>query len=94
MAKNYEVEIQDVHHFKRPSITMPKHYTGTSENITLPPCSGMVISWSATVGWGELTIYHTEGGGIEIDSECMSKEFVKQVLEAYTRYILDKGEII
>ena len=86
MAKNYEVEIERVHYFDVPAREVMGY--------TLPPTRGMQISWYATVGWGQLTIHQSEDGSIEIDSECMSKEFVKQVLEAYTRYILDRGVII
>lgn len=88
MSKDYQVEISDVHYFKRGSV-FSKEY-----KKTFPRVSGIIIQWTATVGWGELTICKYEDGSIEIDSECMSKEFVSQVLSAYTQYILDKGVFI
>ena len=88
MSKNYEVEIRNVRYFKRGSVFVKEY------KKTFPRVSGVVIEWIANVGWGELTICQYEDGSIEIDSECMSKEFVSQVLSAYTQYILDKGVII
>ena len=87
MNKDYQVEIIGVRHFKRGSVFVKEY------KKTFPRVEGVVIQWSANVGWGELTISHYENGSIEIDSECMSKEFVSQVLSAYTQYILDKGVI-
>jgi hypothetical protein len=85
MAKNYNVSIEKVAYFDKPERTIAGH--------TLAPASGIQISWIASVGWGQLTIYQFKDGSIVIDSECMSKDFVKQVLNAYRNYILNKGVI-
>ena len=46
------------------------------------------ISWSANIGWGELTIYRdSQDSEWEVDSECMSndddKEFIRSVMNAW-----------
>lgn len=41
---------------------------------------GMVISWATGMGFGEITIIKAKDDSIRIDSEYMSKEFVKAVL--------------
>ena len=85
MAKNYNVSIEKVVYFNKPERTIHGH--------VLPPTSGIQISWVANVGWGQLTIYQFEDGSMAIDSECMGREFVKQVLNAYRNYVLGKGVI-
>jgi hypothetical protein len=54
-------------------------------------CQGMVIQWSANIGFGELTLYvDKDNGKVCVDSECMSKDFVKKVLCE----LIDEAEII
>lgn len=48
----------------------------------------MIIDWTATVGWGQLTIIKNENGYYEFDTECMSNAFVEEVLEEYKNFIL------
>lgn len=48
----------------------------------------IVISWSANIGWGVLTIYRdSPDSAWEVDSECMSnnenKEFIRSVMNAW-----------
>lgn len=54
---------------------------------------GLVVSWAATgIGFGEITLNIKEDK-IEIDSECMSKEFVKALLEFALPKIWEKCTI-
>lgn len=87
--KNYEVEIRGVTFFDNDAVVI-NH--GTAQH-TIPPTSGVVIDWTATVGWGQLTIYKLQDGSIEIDSECMSENFIRQVMAAFAEYILKVGKI-
>ena len=41
---------------------------------------GFVIAWQANIGWGELSVYMTKDGKLLIDTECLGKDFAKQVL--------------
>jgi hypothetical protein len=42
--------------------------------------TGMKIQWSSqSLGFGEVSFYNQDGQ-ITVDSECMSKEFVKALL--------------
>ena len=87
--KNYEVEIRGITFFDSKGSTIS---VGGSQH-TIPPTSGIVIDWTATVGWGQLTIYKLQDGSIEIDSECMSENFIRQVMAAFTEYLLKVGKI-
>ena len=87
MAKNYEVEIRYVNYFKQDAHTTQLF----GETHQFPQRQGMIIGWDATVGWGELTIIQYNDGSMEVDSEGMGQEFVRQVLDAYTRYIMCSG---
>lgn len=78
----YEVEITDVRYFNNPE----REINGRK----ISPQSGMVIDWTATVGWGQLTIIKNENGYYEFDTECMSNAFVEEVLEEYKNFILKK----
>ena len=51
--------------------------------------NAMIIDWVCNnIGWGELTIVkNEEEDKYEIDSECMSDEFVKEVLLKTIDYI-------
>ena len=51
--------------------------------------NAMIIDWICNnIGWGELTIVkNEEEDKYEIDSECMSDEFVKEVLLKTIDYI-------
>lgn len=52
--------------------------------------NGVVISWSANIGFGELTLYRRHGEDKwEADTECMSKEFARMVLNKW----IDEMEI-
>ena len=45
---------------------------------------GIVISWSANIGFGELTLYQRKGEDTwEADTECMGKDFVRMVLNKW-----------
>lgn len=49
---------------------------------------GFVVQWSEpSIGFGELYVHMKEDGSVEIDDECMSREFVEAVLMA----LLKKG---
>ena len=53
-------------------------------------CEGFKISWSANIGFGEL-VFYKEDGKWYADTECMSKEFCKKVLDAFIdTVIMDK----
>lgn len=54
------------------------------------------IGWSAKgVGFGVLSIYWNDVKDMyEIETECMGKEFCKQVLNEAQKYILHKSIII
>lgn len=48
----------------------------------------IVFSWSANIGWGELTIYrNNENENWKAETECMcrgeDKEFIKMVLDKW-----------
>jgi hypothetical protein len=50
--------------------------------------SGVILSWSANIGFGELTIYKGNGNDKwRVDSECMcnneDKEFIRMVLNKW-----------
>lgn len=50
--------------------------------------SGVIISWSANIGWGELSFYKDNSDGKWIaDTECMSnnenKEFIRMILNKW-----------
>lgn len=51
---------------------------------------GIRIYWSSDkIGFGELTIYKDKNNKIVFDTECMSKDFVKAVLDK----LVEIGEI-
>ena len=52
-----------------------------------------IIQWSEPgTGWGEFTFYKDEDGGIHCDNECMSKEFVKKIMNRFIdEIIFDDG---
>lgn len=60
----------------------------------------MIIGWSAKkIGFGQLTIYHNKNKKKEkkeylIATECMGKDFYKQVLEQAKIFLIDNAEII
>ena len=58
----------------------------------------IVISWSAkNIGFGQLTIsvsYDNENPPFLVETECMSEEFYKQVLEEAKKYIFKNSKII
>jgi|GEM_PF-3709393 len=41
---------------------------------------GFRLSWTANVGFGDTDIFYDKVGGFRIESENMSKEFIKAVL--------------
>ncbi len=42
---------------------------------------GLGVSWSAKgIGFGEITLFFKEGGGVEVDHEHMTDQFVITVL--------------
>jgi len=50
--------------------------------------NGVIISWSANIGFGELTLYHrNEDSKWKADTECMckgeDKEFIRMVLNKW-----------
>lgn len=54
----------------------------------------MIIGWSSIHGFGQLTVYYTGNHSLdldketyEFDTECMSNEFCKQVLNMASRYL-------
>lgn len=51
------------------------------------------IGWSADVGFGVLTIIKVEDG-FKVETECMGKEFYRQVLDKAKEFIFDFSEII
>lgn len=47
---------------------------------------GIVLSWSANIGFGELTIYRDKEGGDgkwHADTECLGEDFVRMVLNKW-----------
>ena len=49
-----------------------------------PDCIGFQLNWTANVGFGQLTfIYNTKTKEWGYDSECMSEEFCKAVLDKW-----------
>jgi hypothetical protein len=54
----------------------------------------LVLTWeTVSGGFGELTIYLNDAGEVEIDSERMSKEFVKSVLAKWVDQIAEDGKL-
>ena len=52
--------------------------------------SGLIISWSANIGFGELTLYKQNNeDNWKADTECMGKDFVRMVLNKW----IDEMEI-
>lgn len=49
--------------------------------------NGVIISWSANIGFGELTLYQREDSKWKADTECMckgdDKEFIRMVLNKW-----------
>lgn len=50
--------------------------------------NGVIISWSANIGFGELTLYHrNEDSKWKADTECMcnndDKEFIRMILNKW-----------
>lgn len=43
---------------------------------------GFRLSWTANVGFGDTDVFYDKAGGFRIQSESMSKDFVKAVLFA------------
>ena len=43
----------------------------------------IILSWSANIGFGELTLYKDDEEGWVADTECMGEDFVKRVLSAW-----------
>ena len=49
------------------------------------------LNWTANLGFGELNFYYdTEKNEWECDSECMSKEFCKVVLDKWLEDMMNK----
>ena len=49
-------------------------------NTNIVPDGGFGIDWSCDLGWGQLELYWGDDDKIHADTECMGKNFVKQVL--------------
>ena len=90
----YNIEIVKVHYYNAPETTIPVGYGELAENIVLPPRSGIVIYWDSDKGYGSTSIVQFQDGTIEIDNECMSKQFIAEVLAAYCDYILTNGVML
>ena len=43
----------------------------------------IILSWSANIGFGELTLHKDDEEGWVADTECMGADFVKCVLSAW-----------
>lgn len=56
-------------------------------------CDCMVVGWSANVGFGQLTMYK-HGDNFEVETECMGKEFYRQVLEKLVEYMMNNSKIV
>lgn len=41
---------------------------------------GFIIQWQGAIGFGELSVRMNADGTIDIDDECMGREFVRQLL--------------
>lgn len=49
------------------------------------------LNWTANLGFGELNFYYdTKKNEWECDSECMSKEFCKAVLDKWLSDVMNK----
>lgn len=51
------------------------------------------IGWSASVGFGVLTI-EQKGNTFEVETETMGEEFYKQVLEKAKEYVFEHSKIV
>ena len=52
---------------------------------------GLQISWESNIGFGQLTfIYDPESETWDCDTECMSEEFCKAVLNKWLHSILEE----
>lgn len=70
--KTYEIEIRSI-------CGWGKHWT-ENDDLTSGD-GGFMIGWSAMgIGFGELTVSFKDGK-IQIDDECMSREFVEAVMK-------------
>lgn len=90
----YDIEIVKVHYYNAPETIIPVGCVGEAEKIVLPPRSGIVIYWDSDKGYGSTSIVQFEDGTIEIDNECMSEQFIAEVLAAYCDYILKNGVML
>ncbi len=56
---------------------------------------GMIINWSANIGWGELTFYQNDDGEWKADTECLcsdeDKEFIKAILDKFIDEVKVEG---
>lgn len=60
----------------------------TDMHILSEVCEGFVISWSANIGFGEVTFYK-EDGKWYADTEYMSKDFCKLLLDKFVEMLED-----
>lgn len=59
--------------------------------------SGVIISWSGNIGWGEYAIYRDKDDQelkLYGDSECMDYQDDKSFLQNLMKLLMDKIEIV
>ena len=54
----------------------------TDVHILSEPHEGFIISWTANIGFGEVCFYKKDGKWYA-DTECMSKDFCKLLLDLF-----------
>lgn len=64
------------------------------ENLTIddvwPASSGIGISWSANIGWGDYVLYFDENNNLHADTECMDSGKDKQFTQAILKKLVDQ----
>jgi hypothetical protein len=69
----------------------PKHEIISAQLLFFPGTPrGMRLEWVVkNFGFGTIDFFATEDGEIEIYTECMGKEFVKEIMN----YVIDNAKI-
>lgn len=65
-----------------------KYHDVKVDNVMFGP-KGIVIQWSGSIGFGEVSLYKGDKGEILIDTEYMTEDFVKNVFSR----LIDKATL-